>query len=80
MSKDSLNDVRDTLYYCCSTNPFKSVTRSSTPSDFRIAVYPDGSKKLQGAYAWWEGFSKSGVDWKDIPEVYINDEEGLNNE
>ena len=42
------------------------------PSDFRVAVYPDGVKRLQGAYQWQEGWT-NGHTWKDIPMVMVDD-------
>ena len=38
---------------------------------FRVAEYPDGSKRVQGAYAWVEGFS-GGVVWRDLPLVKVD--------
>jgi hypothetical protein len=38
---------------------------------FRVAQYPDGSKRIQGAYAWSQG-SMGGVEWRDLPLVYVD--------
>lgn len=45
----------------------------TVPSDFRVAVYPDGVKRLQGAYRWQEGWNNQGFVWKDIPMVMVDD-------
>lgn len=47
---------------------------SPFPNAFRFALYPDGSRRLQGAHAWTQG-SEGGVVWKDIPCVAV-DEDG----
>ncbi len=46
-------------------------TESLMATGFRLAQYPDGTQKLQGAYEWTEGF-KSGFIWKDMPVVEVN--------
>ena len=43
----------------------------NTPHDFRFAKYPDGSQRLQGAYAWSQGIM-DGVEWRDIPVVDVD--------
>ncbi len=45
----------------------------TVPTDFRVAVYPDGVKRLQGAYHWQEGWNTQGYVWKDIPMVMVDD-------
>ena len=47
---------------------------SPVPNGLRMAQYPDGSLRLQGAYAWSQG-DVGGVIWKDLPLVDV-DEEG----
>ncbi len=42
------------------------------PHNFRIAVYPDGREELQAAYQWHQG-SLSGVDWKPVPKVLVDE-------
>jgi len=44
---------------------------SQTANMFRVAQYPDGSKRIQGAYAWSQG-SMGGVEWRDLPLVYVD--------
>lgn len=44
---------------------------SSTPNMFRMACYPEGITRIQGAYAWSEG-SIGGVEWRDIPTVFVD--------
>ena len=41
------------------------------PTHFRVAVYPDGSQRVQGAYPWTQG-SAGGVTWRDLPIVTVN--------
>ena len=41
------------------------------PHNFRVAQYPDGSKRIQGAYQWSRG-QQWGVEWRDLPLVYVN--------
>lgn len=43
------------------------------PNAYRIAVYPDGRKTVQGAYAWTQG-DTGGVIWKDLPEVQVGED------
>lgn len=45
--------------------------QSNTPHDFRFAKYPDGSRRLQGAYVWSQGVM-GGVEWRDIPVVDVD--------
>lgn len=45
--------------------------RSLDPAAYRLAVKPDGTLVLQGAYKYFTG--KSGVDWEDIPTHIISD-------
>ena len=45
--------------------------QSTQPTGFRIGQYPDGSKRVQGAYAWQEGWDKGGVEWRDLPVVLV---------
>lgn len=49
-------------------------TESPQPVNFRFAIYPDGQRRLQGAYPWSAGFSESGVAWRDIPSVHVNED------
>lgn len=44
------------------------------PNAFRVAQYPDGSRRVQGAYSWSQG-SEGGVIWRDLPLVQV-DEDG----
>lgn len=46
-------------------------TESTVPFNYRLTKKPDGTLVLQGAYAWREGFGKSGHEWRDIPTVDI---------
>ena len=46
-------------------------TVSNEASSFRVAQYPDGSKRVQGAYQWSKGHLW-GHEWKDLPLVYVN--------
>jgi hypothetical protein len=48
--------------------------QSNKPMDFRYMKKDDGRLILQGAYAWSQGFTDGGVEWKDIPVV---DENGI---
>ena len=48
-----------------------AVVEDKEPHDFRVACYPDGSKKIQGAYQWSKGTSW-GVAWRDLPMVYVD--------
>ncbi len=43
------------------------------PHGFRLAQYPDGNKRLQGAYQWSQG-QQWGVVWRDIPTVYVGND------
>ena len=45
---------------------------SPFPNGFRIAQFPDGSQKLQGAYVWREGLV-GGVIWKELPVVLVDE-------
>lgn len=44
---------------------------SNMATGFRMAQYPDGTQKIQGAYQWTEGF-QVGYEWKDLPIVEVN--------
>lgn len=44
---------------------------STRPHDIRVAQYPDGSKRVQGAYQWVEGH-RTGTVWRDIPVVNVD--------
>lgn len=44
---------------------------SKEPRGFRVAQYPDGSKRVQGSYLWSEG-GKWGFEWKDLPMVKVD--------
>ncbi len=46
---------------------------STFPNGFRMAQYPDGSVRLQGAYSWSQG-RMGGVTWKDVPTVMVNED------
>lgn len=50
-------------------------TEERIPRDLRYAQYPDGSKRLQGAFFWTRGFEQ-GLVWRDIPMVLV-DERGV---
>lgn len=47
-------------------------TQELSPRNIRFANYPDGSIRLQGAFLWCEGF-KSGVEWRDIDMVQVDE-------
>lgn len=42
--------------------------------DYRLANKSDGTLVLQGCYTWHEGLSKSGIEWRDLPTVSLDDE------
>lgn len=44
---------------------------NQSPSALRIAVYPDGIPRIQGAYAWSQG-DQGGVTWRDLPQVRVD--------
>jgi hypothetical protein len=44
-----------------------------SPHNFRLAQYPDGNKRLQGAYQWSQG-QQWGIEWRDIPTVYVGND------
>lgn len=44
---------------------------SPVAMDHRIAIYPDGNRRIQGCYQWSEA-GKTGWVWKDLPEVYVD--------
>ena len=44
---------------------------SAVAMDIRVAVYPNGEKRIQGNYQWSEG-DKTGWKWKDLPMVYVD--------
>lgn len=44
---------------------------TSTLLSIRLAQYPDGSVRTQGAYQWTQGFS-GGIVWKDVPVVMVD--------
>ena len=46
-------------------------TVNDEPLGFRVAQYPDGSKRIQGKYQWSQGY-KWGFVWKDLPLVYVD--------
>lgn len=41
------------------------------PVGFRMAIYPDGSKRIQGSYQWSQGHMWGHV-WRDFKEVYVD--------
>ena len=45
--------------------------QSTQPTGFRVGQYPDGSKRVQGAYVWQEGWDRGGVEWRDLPVVLV---------
>lgn len=47
-------------------------TEEASPSTFRFAQYPDGSKRLQGGYRYIEGF-EGGTVWRDLPCVMVDE-------
>lgn len=47
---------------------------SSTPIDFRVAEYPDGSRRIQGGYPWSEGWGQHGIIWRDLPLVRVGED------
>ena len=46
---------------------------SMVPNGFRCAQYPDGSVRVQGAYAWSQG-QIGGITWKDLPLVQVGED------
>ena len=64
-------DECGTTYDWCGTTIVPGNIRSLDPSGYRLAIKPDGSLVLQGAYKYITG--KSGVDWEDIPTHIISD-------
>lgn len=52
--------------------PTRSVSTIAT--GIRLAQYPDGSQRIQGAYQWHQGF-KSGYEWRDM-EITMVDSKG----
>ncbi len=45
---------------------------STVPTTFRVAQYPDGSRRIQGAYQWSEGW-QGGITWRDLPMVDVDE-------
>ena len=43
------------------------------PHDLRIARKPDGTLVFQGAYRWWDDQYRTGVEWREIPVVDVDD-------
>ena len=41
------------------------------PNGFRMAQYPNGGVRIQGAYAWSQG-DLGGIIWKDLPLVQVD--------
>ena len=50
------------------------MVETNTLLSIRLAQYPDGTVRTQGAYQWIKGFT-GGVTWKDMPVVMV-DEQG----
>lgn len=46
---------------------------SAFPNGFRMAQYPDGSLRMQGAYIWSQG-KMGGITWKDLPLVQVGED------
>ena len=44
---------------------------SKIATGLRLAQYPDGEQRLQGAYQWTEGFS-TGLVWKTMPVTMVD--------
>lgn len=42
------------------------------PCALRMAKYPDGSLRVQGAYSWTQG-SEGGLLWRDLPVVAVDE-------
>jgi hypothetical protein len=42
---------------------------SNTPSAYRLRRTKEGELVMQGGYVWTEGFTNTGIEWKDIPTV-----------
>lgn len=42
------------------------------PHTFRLAQYPDGRLRVQGAYAWICGL-EGGETWRDLPVVQVDE-------
>ena len=59
--------------YATSIDMGYTATRTEQPlAAFRMAQYPDGSQRLQGAVRWTEGFM-GGIEWRDLPLVKVDD-------
>lgn len=58
--KEHSGDIKDT----------KVVSAMAT--GIRLAQYPDGTQKIQGAYAWVQGF-KTGFIWKDLTMTMVDE-------
>lgn len=46
-------------------------TEENIPRSLRFAKYPNGQRRLQGAFFWSQEF-QSGLIWRDIPEVCVD--------
>lgn len=44
---------------------------ADVPMGHRVALYPDGVARIQGAYVWQEG-GLYGVTWMDLPVVRVD--------
>ena len=44
---------------------------SKMATGIRLAQYPDGNQKIQGAYQWTQGFD-GGLVWKDMPITMVD--------
>lgn len=42
---------------------------SSIPTLYRLAKTSDGTLILQGGYRWQQGFTNTGITWRDIETV-----------
>lgn len=51
---------------------YKAPRMEQTLAAVRMAQYPDGSQRLQGAVRWSEGIM-GGVEWRDLPIVKVDD-------
>lgn len=71
-----MSKVSDLIYPNAVLSTIEPVRCEATrPHTFRIAQYPDGELRVQGAYAWTKGL-EGGETWRDLPVVEV-DENGV---
>ena len=44
---------------------------SVAPVNMRIGQYPDGTRRVQGAYPYKQGW-ETGIEWRDLPVVQLD--------